>query len=109
MIVAESAVQGEFSPLTVYVVFSVGETAMVEVCAPVLHEYLFAPVTLSTVACPTQRLTEDEEGTSVGVVFTVTVVIARPVQVLVAPQTVYVVVAPGVTPVNDAVAPVDQL
>jgi len=47
-----------FVPLTVYVVFAVGETEIVDVVAPVFQEYVVAPLAVNTVDVPAQIVAE---------------------------------------------------
>lgn len=76
-----------------------GETARDDPCVPLLQVYVFAPEEFSATELPVQIFTVPGETATVGVVLTDTVAIAefvQPPNVLV-PVTVYTVVEPGVT------------
>lgn len=94
--------QPDVVPVTVYVVVVPGLTEIVDVVAPVLHEYVPAPLAVSVVEPPEHIVAGAADVVTVGVVFTVIVTVAISLQPLVVPVTVYVVVEAGLA-VTDAV------
>ena len=62
-------------PVTVYVVFVVGESISGFIVAPVLHTYALPPLAVSVTPLPEQTVVADAEIEIVGVGFTVTVTV----------------------------------
>ena len=103
-LLAEAEHPDAFVPVTVYVVFTVGETVIAFVVCPVPHRYDVPPVAVSVIDVPAQGVLFDAEIFIVGVVPMVIVFVAvleQPAALV--PVTVYVVVAVGVTVILDAV------
>ena len=100
MVTCAVAVQPSASPVTVYVEV---ETGVAVTLAPFValspvagdHEYVFAPLAVSTVFCPLQIVMSGETVTT-GIGFTVTVTCAVAVHPFASAVTVYVVVEVGV-------------
>ena len=94
-------------PVTVYVVFAVGETeTLVPESDPGIHVYVTPPLPVSVVGLPEQTVSVDAVAVTFGTALTVTVTVAvfeHPGAFV--PVTVYVVVTVGVTvtvaPVSD--------
>ena len=74
--------------VTVYVVVVPGLTEIVDVVAPVLHEYVPAPLAVSVVEPPEHIVAGAADVVTVGVVFTVIITDAILLQPLVVPVTV---------------------
>jgi hypothetical protein len=66
---------------------ALGVNAVTDVVAPLLQEYVVAPLTVTVADEPLHKVCEGEIA-KVGVVFTTTVMIAEPVQVFDEPSTV---------------------
>ena len=75
-------------PVTVYVVVVPGETEMLAVLPPVLHEYVVAPVAVRVEDDPAQIVAGEAVAPTTGLGFTVTVTVAVPVQPKLVPVTV---------------------
>ena len=74
-------VQPPFDPVTVYVVVVVGETVTGEpVSDPGIHVYVVAPFAVMVAELPSQMVVVEVVVVTVGVVFTVMVRVAVPVQ-----------------------------
>ena len=96
-------------PVTVYVVEVVGLTVILEVVAPVFHEYVAAPFAVSVVELPEHIVVGKADAVTAGVAFTVTATVFGALgHPTVVPVTVYVVEVVGLTVILEVVAPVFQ-
>jgi len=73
-------VQLALDPVTVYVVVEAGETVIEAVDAPVLHEYVVAPLAVRVALPPVQRLVAVADTETEGETFTVIVCVLSVIQ-----------------------------
>lgn len=91
-------------PVTVYIVVEVGLITILAVVAVVFHKYAVAPLAVNVAELPAQTVAELT--LTVGVVFTVTVVVFKSEQFPLVPVIVYAVVEEGDGLITAVLAPV---